>query len=182
MFGGKPRAGLASINLGKLEDGVPAEQLLEVLGDKNKEENAEEVQATLVECLVMLGRADNKDNADNARLNITFSCNNVECQTLEEVEPQMNSHLVEFGTEEAKSCLPCKRQFKCADDLMDHIKWYHKTGSNVLYSCRQVLGLTFVTVQDVLAFTFARAMYNVHVDYSSIIIPTVLSDLIHLLH
>ena len=80
-----------------------------------------------MECRATLDRADNKDNADNARLNITFSCNNVECQTLEEVEPQMNSHLVEFGTEEAKSCLPCKRQFKCADDLMDHIKWYHKT-------------------------------------------------------
>ena len=51
MFGGKPRAGLASTSLGELEDGVSAnEQLLEVLGDKNKEEgNAEEVHATLVE-------------------------------------------------------------------------------------------------------------------------------------
>ena len=39
----------------------------------------------------------------------------------------MKSHLVEFGTEEAGSCLPCKRPFKCADDLMDHMKWYHKT-------------------------------------------------------
>ena len=64
---------LASMNLGKLEDGVLAEeQLLEVLGDKNKEEeNAEEVQATLVECRVTLGRAE---NTDNARLNITLSC------------------------------------------------------------------------------------------------------------
>ena len=44
LFGGKPHAGLVSMNLGKLEDGVSAEeQLLEVLGDKNKEEeNAEE--------------------------------------------------------------------------------------------------------------------------------------------
>ena len=72
-----------------------------------------------MECGVTLGRADNKDNADNSRLNIT-SCNNDECQTLEELEAQKNSHLVEFGTEEAYSCLPCKRQFKCADDLMDH--------------------------------------------------------------
>ena len=71
------------MNLGELEDGASAE-------DKNKEEeNAEEVQAALVECCVTLGRADKK--------------------------------LVEFGTEEENS-LPCKRQFKCADDLMDHIK------------------------------------------------------------
>ena len=75
----------------------------------------------MVECCVTLDRADNKDNADNARLNITFSCDNDECQTLEE---KNNSHLVEFGTEEANSCLPCSRQFKCADDLMDHIKWH----------------------------------------------------------
>ena len=53
MFGGKPRAGLASMSLGKLEDGVSAEELLlEVLGDNNKEEeNAEEVKATL-QCIV----------------------------------------------------------------------------------------------------------------------------------
>ena len=63
------------MNLGELEDGVLAEdQLLEVLSDKNKEEeNTEEVQATLAECGVTSGRADNKDNADNARLNITSS-------------------------------------------------------------------------------------------------------------
>ena len=53
-----------------------------------------------------LGRADNKDNADNVRLIITFPCDNDECQTLEELEAQKNSHLVEFGTEEADSCLP----------------------------------------------------------------------------
>ena len=49
LFGGKPRAGLASMNLGELKDGVSAkEQLLEVLGDNNKEEeNTEEVKATL---------------------------------------------------------------------------------------------------------------------------------------
>ena len=85
------------------------------------------MQATLLECRATLDRADNKDNADNARLNITFSCNNDQCQFLEELEAQKNSHLVEFGTEEANSCLPCKRQFKCVDNLMDHIKWYHKT-------------------------------------------------------
>ena len=34
-------------------------------------------------------------------------------------------HLVEVVPEEVNSCLPCKRQFKCAEDLMDHIKWYH---------------------------------------------------------
>ena len=90
------------MNLDELEDGVSAEeQLLEVLGDKNKEEeNAGDVKATLVECSVMIGRADNKDNAESARLIIT-SCNNDECQTLEE---QNNSHLVEFGTEETNSC------------------------------------------------------------------------------
>ena len=68
-----------------------------------------------------------RDNADNARLNITSSCDNDECQTLEELEAQKNSHLVDFGTEEANSCFLCKRQFKCADDLMNHIKWHHKT-------------------------------------------------------
>ena len=49
MFGGEPRAGLASMNLGELKDGVSAkEQVLEVLGDNNKEEeNTEEVKATL---------------------------------------------------------------------------------------------------------------------------------------
>ena len=48
LFGGERCAGLASMNLGELEDGVAVdEQLLEVLGDKNKEEeNAEEVKAT----------------------------------------------------------------------------------------------------------------------------------------
>ena len=53
MFGGKPRAGLASTSLGELEDGVSAEeQLLEVLGDNNKEEeNVGEVKATL-QCIV----------------------------------------------------------------------------------------------------------------------------------
>ena len=91
LFGGKPCVGLASMILCELEDGVSAEeQLLEVLGDKNKEEeNAEEVQATLVECLVTLDRANTKHHA-----------------------------------EETDSCLPCKRRFKCADDLMDHIKWH----------------------------------------------------------
>ena len=68
--------------------------------------------------LIILG-ADKKDNADNARINITFSCDNDKCQIFEELEAQNN--LVEFGTEEANS-LPCKRQFKFADDLMDHIK------------------------------------------------------------
>ena len=59
----------------------------------------------MVEARVTLDRADNNDNnADNARLNITFSCDNDECQTLEELEAQKNSHLVEFGTEEANSC------------------------------------------------------------------------------
>ena len=46
---------------------------------------------------------------------------------MEELEAQKNGHLVEFRTEEVNSCSPCKRQFKCADDLMDHIKWYHKS-------------------------------------------------------
>ena len=47
--------------LGELEDGVSKEeQLLEVLGDKNKEEeNTEEVKDTLVECRDALDRADN---------------------------------------------------------------------------------------------------------------------------
>ena len=52
LFGGKPRAGLASTSLGELEDGVSAEeQLLEVLGDNKEEENVEEVKATL-QCIV----------------------------------------------------------------------------------------------------------------------------------
>ena len=42
LFGGKPRPGLASMNLGKIEDGFStAEQLLEVLGDNNDEEEVE---------------------------------------------------------------------------------------------------------------------------------------------
>ena len=60
------------MNLGELEDGASAE-------DKNKEEeNAEEVKATLVVCPLTLDRADYKDNADNTRLNMTFSCDNEE--------------------------------------------------------------------------------------------------------
>ena len=49
MFGGEPRAGLASMNLGELDKGVStAEQLLGVLGDNNEEEeDAENVAATL---------------------------------------------------------------------------------------------------------------------------------------
>ena len=52
LFGGKPRAGLASMSLGELEDGVSAEEeLLEVLGDNNKEEEtAGEVKA--LQCIV----------------------------------------------------------------------------------------------------------------------------------
>ena len=48
MFGGEPRAGLASMNLGELEDGVStAEQLWEVLGNNNdEEEDVEEVEVT----------------------------------------------------------------------------------------------------------------------------------------
>ena len=54
LFGGKPQAGLASMSLGKLEDGLWAEeQLLEVLGDnKKEEENAEEMKATL-QCIAL---------------------------------------------------------------------------------------------------------------------------------
>ena len=76
-----------------------------------------------------MDRADSNEDADNARLNITCSCDvcDIECQTLEEMEAQKNSYLVKFRTEEANSCSPCKRQFKHVDDLMDHIKWYHKT-------------------------------------------------------
>ena len=119
------------MNLGELEDGVStAEQLLEVLGDNNnEEENAGVVEAIMVETRVTLDRADNNDNADNVRLSITFSCDNDECQTLEELFAHKNSHLFEVGPEEANSCSPCKRQFKCADDLMDHMKWYHKTSA-----------------------------------------------------
>ena len=49
LFGGKSCAGLASMNLGELEDGVStAEQMLEALGDNNEEEeDAETVEATL---------------------------------------------------------------------------------------------------------------------------------------
>ena len=51
---------------------------MEVPGDNNKEkEKAEEVEATMVEARVTLDRADNKNNADNPRPNITFSCDNV---------------------------------------------------------------------------------------------------------
>ena len=64
-----------------------------------------------------LRQGSNKDNADNVKL-ITFPCDNDECQTLEELEAQKNSHLVEFETEEADSCLPCKRRFNYPDDLM----------------------------------------------------------------
>ena len=50
LLGGKSSAGLASMNLGELEYGVSTEeQLLEVLGDNNKEEeeDAEELEDTL---------------------------------------------------------------------------------------------------------------------------------------
>ena len=50
----------------------------------------------MVEARVTLDRADNNDNTDNARLNITFSCDNDECQTLEELQAQKSSHLFEF--------------------------------------------------------------------------------------
>ena len=45
---GKPQAGLANRNLGELEDGVStAEQLWEVLGNNNdEEEDVEEVEVT----------------------------------------------------------------------------------------------------------------------------------------
>ena len=41
-------------------------------------------------------REDNNNNEDNARINITFSCDvcNDECQTVEEPELHKNSHLV----------------------------------------------------------------------------------------
>ena len=76
-----------------------------------------------------MDRADSNEDADNARLNITFSCEvcDIECQTLEDMEAHKNSHLVEVRPEEANSCFPWKRQFKSAEDLMDHIKWYHMT-------------------------------------------------------
>ena len=72
---------------------------------------------------VTLDRADSNEDADNARLNITFSCEvcDIECQTLEDMEAHKNSHLVEVRPEEANSCFPRKRQFKSAEDLMDHI-------------------------------------------------------------
>ena len=80
------------MSLGELEDGVSAkDQLLEVLGGNNKEENTEEVEAIMVEARVTLDRADNNHNADNARLNITFSSDNDECQTLEELEAHKNN-------------------------------------------------------------------------------------------
>ena len=45
----------------------------------------------MVETRVTLNRADNNDNAVNARLNITFSCDNDKCQTLEELDSHKNS-------------------------------------------------------------------------------------------
>ena len=87
------------------------------------------MEARLVEGRVTLDRADNNDNADNANHNITFSydlCND-NCQTLEDLEGHKNSHLVEVGPNEANSCSLWKRQFKCADDLMDLIMWYQMT-------------------------------------------------------
>ena len=48
------------------------EQLLEVRGDNNEDEVD---TTTAVEGCVTLDRADNNVNADNARLNIIFSCN-----------------------------------------------------------------------------------------------------------
>ena len=70
-----------------------------------------------------LDRTDSNEDADNARLNITFSCEvcDIECQTLEDMEAHKNSHLVEVRPEEPNSCFPRKRQFKSAEDLMDHI-------------------------------------------------------------
>ena len=126
LFGGKSGAGLTSINLGELKYGVSTEeQLLKVFGDNNKEgeDDAEEVEATLMECRVTLDRANNNDNANNARLNITFSydLSNDECQNLEELKAHKNSHLGGVRPEEANSCPPCKRQLKCVADHMDHI-------------------------------------------------------------
>ena len=62
------------MNLGDLENRVStAEQLLEVLDDNNEEEeDAEEVEATLVIGRVTL---DKPDNNDNARLNIREEIN-----------------------------------------------------------------------------------------------------------
>ena len=50
----------------------------------------------MLECRVTCDREDNNVNADKARLNITFSCDgcNDECQTVEDLDAQKNSHLV----------------------------------------------------------------------------------------
>ena len=55
---------------------------------------------------VTLDRAYTNYNANNARLNNTFSCDlyDIECQTSEELEAHKNSHLVKVGPEEANSC------------------------------------------------------------------------------
>ena len=64
----------------------------------------------MVECRATLDRADNKDNADNARLYITFSYDNDECQTFEELKAQKNSHLVEFRTgQRRRTAVYCAR-------------------------------------------------------------------------
>ena len=86
------------MNLGELEDGaLTAEQLWEVLGNNNNEEEEVERRWRLhLVGRVTLDKTDNNNNADNARINITFSCDvcNDECQTVEEPELHKNSHLV----------------------------------------------------------------------------------------
>ena len=75
MFGGKPCAGLVSMNLGDLE-------LVEVIGNNNKEEEDAKLNITF-SCDVI----------------------NDECQTLEELEAHKNNHLVEVGPKKAvNSC------------------------------------------------------------------------------
>ena len=94
------------------------EQLLEVRGDNNEEEEDEdELDTTAVEGCVTLDRADNNVNADNAwtmaehhlLLQRLWQCD-TERQILEELDAQKNGHLVEVGPDEAKSCSPWKRQ------------------------------------------------------------------------
>ena len=83
------RAGLASVNLGELEYGVSTEeQLLEVLGDINKDSDffitmtggGRTRRSWRLHFICgmsrhfSLDRADINDNADNARLDIILSC------------------------------------------------------------------------------------------------------------
>ena len=120
MFGGKPKGGLTTMNLGEIEEDISTEEELEKIMGKevggDVEEAAEEPED-------LLHTSDQNENSGEIR----FSCETCEEEfnSVEELRNHVRSHLVESEPGEPNQCSPCKKTFETVNELVDHMRVDH---------------------------------------------------------